>query len=168
MNNDKIDMNLEYKKLNVIDGKKYARELFFNAFKCEIPNFPLHFILQVEINRKYETVGYVHFTEHDHNSYLCGGLVINARIFRRLEKEQRSFIKTKCGFAEILLRESFAQLGTYDVIWGYVGNKLAEKVDLRVGFVKTHRQYIIAVWHISYSDKEKFQLGENIYRIGPF
>jgi hypothetical protein len=161
-------MKVDYKVMNVSDGKKYAGDLFSDAFKSEIPNFPLHFVLLLKIYQEYKTVGYVHYSKYNENSYLCGGLVVNANIFRKLDKEQRNFIKNKGGFAEIILRESFESLKPFDVIWGYVGDKLAEKVDLRVGFEKTHKKFIMAVWGKYYSNHEKIKLVDEVFKIGPF
>ena len=77
-------------------------------------------------------------------------------------------VKSNGGFAEILLKSSFNKLKPWDIIWGYVGDKLAEKVDLRVGFKHTHRKYIMAVWGKNYSEVDKYALVEELHKIGPF
>ena len=152
----------------ISDAKKIAGELFFNAFRCNIPDEPYHFVLLFNTQNGIETGGYVHFQRYKEREYLCGGLVVNANLFRRLLPEQRTVIKSMGGFAEILLKESFSKIKKWDVIWGYVGDKLAEKVDLRVGFRHTQREYIMAVWGKEFSELEKYDLIEQVYKVGPF
>lgn len=157
-----------YDVREVTDAEQKAGDLFFNAFRCKIPTDPHHFVLEVKTHEGIETCGYVHYQKYKYRQFLCGGLVINAKIFKKLSPELRMLVKSNGGFAEILLKSSFNKLKPWDIIWGYVGDKLAEKVDLRVGFKHTHRKYIMAVWGKNYSEVDKYALVEEIHKIGPF
>ena len=64
--------------------------------------------------------------KYKYRQFLCGGLVINAKTFKKLSPELRMLIKSNGGFAEILLKSSFHEHKPWDIIWGNV----AEKVDL--------------------------------------
>lgn len=161
-------MKIKYKVIEVDDAEAYLGELFERKFNAKIPIDPKHFILQVEILCSWHSVGYVHYTEYANESYLCGGLVIDAEYYKKLDKVQRTQFMELGGFAEVILNESLLMLPNYKVIWGYVGDKLAEKVDLRVGFEHTHRKFIMAIWNFNFSNNERYNLVEEIYRLGPF
>lgn len=157
--------------LQVIEVKEatpFIAPLFRSRFGGEPPDFPRHFIaLYRTSDEQWQSLGYVHFTRYGRD-YLCGGLVMDDRRYRRVLPEHRQQIANIGGVAELMLRESFLHLGDYDVIWGYVGDKLAEKVDLRVGFERTEHPYIMAVWGRSFSNKVKSQKVQYIAELGAF
>ena len=101
-------------------------------------------------------IGYVHQTPWE-NCYLCGGLVIDDRCYRLIPAAHRRIIREAGGIAEYLQRESFAAVCDENTvaIWGLVGDKLAEQVDLRVGFVHTGAPYLMVVWLKSLPEEEK-------------
>lgn len=146
-------------------------ELFKRRFNTpSFPQEPYHFVAFAKLpDKSFLTLGYVHYYLRG-EAALCGGLVIDDRNYRRLPKSYRTEIKHSGGIAEILLRSSFLKLpDTVENIWGYVGNPQAEKVDLRVGFEKTHHQYIFVIWGKSeLSESEKNNRIQKIVDIGPF
>jgi hypothetical protein len=59
-------------------------------------------------------------------SHLCGSLVIDDRLYRRMPVAHRRAIRNCAGTAEHLLKITFARLGHAAAIRGYVG-------DIRAG-----------------------------------
>jgi hypothetical protein len=152
----------------VASAEFYAGDLFRRRFGGDPPDYPRHFVAFYRASRGiYQSAGYLHYSPFE-DSYLCGGLVIDERIYRQMPGEHRKLIKTYGGIAEYLLRQTFPRLSDAPAIWGYVGNKQAEAVDLRVGFVHTAHKHIMVVWNREISDEEKQARLEKIMKIGPF
>lgn len=90
------------------------------------------------------------------------------RAYRRLPAAHRAAIKSAGGIAEIMLRETFARLRDAPAIWGYVGDKLAEVVDLRGGFVHTGVKHVMVVWNRDMDADEKASRLAKVVALGPF
>jgi hypothetical protein len=152
----------------ITDAEFYAGDLFRRRFGGDPPDYPRHYVAFYRAGRGvYQSAGYVHYSPFE-DSFLCGGLVIDDRVYRRMQPEHRNLIKADGGIAEYMLRQSFARLSQAPAIWGYVGNKQAEAVDLRAGFVHTTHQYIMVVWNRAMSDDEKQARLDRVIQIGPF
>lgn len=157
--------------LQIIETKEAASfiaPLFLRRFGSAPPDFPRHFVaLYSKDKQHWQAIGYVHYTFHN-QSYLCGGLVMDNHLYRRVEKKHREQIAQAGGIAELLLRESFTFLGDCDAIWGYVGDKQAEKVDLRVGFEHTNHPYLMVIWKRTFSLRKKTKMIDEMIRLGAF
>jgi len=77
-------------------------------------------------------------------------------------------IKAAGGISEKLLRATFARLKDAPAIWGYVGDALAEKVDLRAGFRHTNLPYIMVCWNRELPEEEKERRLAKVVALGPF
>ncbi len=148
-----------------------AGELFARRFDShQVPDEPHHFVALADCgDGALRTLGYVHYTMWN-GCALCGGLVIDERVFRRLPPRLRQHIRAVGGIAELLLRTSFERLPADTVaIWGHVGNKQSEKVCLRAGFVRTEDKYLMVVWRsATLSAADKKQWVARAKAIGPF
>jgi hypothetical protein len=111
--------------------------------------------------------GYVHYTPWQ-GDYLCGGLCIDDRVYRTLNAEQRAWIRQRGGIAEIMMRAAHAQLTDAAAIWGYIGDRQAEAVDRRVGFVPVAEPHLFAVWQKPLSEAEKAARVARALALGPF
>jgi hypothetical protein len=152
----------------VADAEFYAGDLFRRRFGHEPPSFPRHYVAFYRASRSsYWPVGYVHYTEFE-DMMLCGGMVIDDRLYRRLPAAHRSLLKQAGGIAETMLRETFARLRSAPAIWGYVGDKQAEAVDLRAGFRHTHHPHVMVVWNHELPEAEKSARIERVIALGPF
>jgi hypothetical protein len=140
-----------------------AAELFRRKFAQEIPAFPKHFVAMVGER----CAGYVHYTPWQ-GDYLCGGLCIDDRVYRNLTATERAWIRGRGGIAEIMMRGAHAQLEETATIWGYIGDKQAEAVDRRVGFVPVAEPYLFAIWRGSFSEDERRQRIDAAIELGPF
>jgi len=144
--------------------------LFQRKFHSQPPDFERHFVAFYKPDSEASQVipvGYVHQTPYL-ECHLCGGLVIDDWVYRRMPGKHRQLIRKAGGIAELLLRYSFSKLENTKAIWGYVGDTKAEKVDLRVGFVHTGVKPIMVCWKQALNQQEKHQLLEQIIAVGPF
>ncbi len=150
------------------ESERFIGDLFRRKFGGDPPDFPKHFVaLYSRDGITWQAVGYVNFWPRN-RAFMGGGLVIEDRIYRQMPAPHRALIKSSGGIAEHLLRTSLHMLPANDVVWGYVGDTRAEKVDLRVGFVHTHIDRIIAYWTREPGAEEKLRLTEEIATVGPF
>jgi len=142
----------------IANAEFFVGDLFRRRFNTpSFPDIPRHFVAFYKTDEKTMLpIGYVHQTPWE-NCYLCGGLVIDDRRYRLIPAAHRRVIREAGGIAEYLQRESFAAIRDENTvaIWGLVGDKLAEQVDLRVGFVHTGVPYLMVVWLKSLSEEEK-------------
>lgn len=165
-NMDETFFVIETDQAEVLVGDLFRRRFNTDSF----PEQPCHFVALAKLaDGSLLTLGYVHFTLMGEGA-MCGGLVMDERHYRKLPPPIRHTIKRAGGVAEILLRESFKLLpDDLIAIWGYVGNKQAEKVDLRVGFEHTDAAHIMVIWkstELSASERQ-FWL-DRVVALGPF
>jgi hypothetical protein len=140
-----------------------AADLFRRKFAQEIPDFPKHFVAMIGER----CAGYVHYTPWQ-GDYLCGGLCIDDRVYRSLDAASRAWIRERGGIAEIMMRAAHAALPDAPTIWGYIGDKQAEVVDRRVGFVPVAEPYLFAIWQKPLSDEAKATRIAEALKLGPF
>ncbi len=146
----------------------FAGDLFRRRFGGAPPDYPRHFVAFYRAGRSiYWPLGYVHYTAFE-DTFLCGGMVMDDRLYRRIPAAHRQLIKQSGGVAEYLLRETFARLADAPAIWGYVGDKQAEAVDVRVGFRHTHHRHVMVVWNRELPDAEKEARLARVIALGPF
>lgn len=146
-----------------IDDASVAAELFRRKFAQEIPDFPKHFVAMIGDR----CAGYVHYTYWE-GDYLCGGLCIDDRVYRSLNADERTWIRERGGIAEIMMRAAHSVLADAPTIWGYIGDKQAEAVDRRVGFVPVAEPYLFAIWQKPLSDEAKAARVAEAVKLGPF
>jgi hypothetical protein len=152
----------------VADAEFFIGDLFRRRFGSDPPNYPRSFVAFYQpVRSRLEAAGFVHYLEHN-DSYLCGGLVIDERRYRRMPADHRKVIRAAGGIAEKMLRVTFARLADAPAIWGYVGDRLSEEVCLRVGFRHTEDQYILVCWNKDLPAEEKAQRLARVAALGPF
>jgi hypothetical protein len=152
----------------VVDAEFFIGDLFRRRFHCDPPNYPRSFVAFYRpVRGRLEAVGFVHYLAHE-DTYLCGGLVIDERRYRQMPAEHRNAIKAAGGIAEKLLRATFARLKDAPAIWGYVGDALAEKVDLRAGFRHTSHPHVMVCWNRELPEEEKQRRLAKVIALGPF
>ena len=151
----------------VPDARVLAGDLFQKKFGHPIPDYPRHFVMQYQREPgQAETIGYVHYLAFE-NTWLCGGMCIDAMAQRRMPREHREKIRAFGSLAELMLRESFAQMGPCAAIFGYVGEPSARIVDLRAGFIDTGEPLLMVVWRDAV-ESEKAALINKAAALGPF
>jgi len=156
-----------FRIVEVNDAARYAGELFRRCFQHPPPDYPRHYVALAEIDGEERTLGYIHYTALD-DVYLCGGMCIDERAYRRLPAARRAQLKAAGGIAEQMLRHTFAELAQAKAIFGHVGEPRAERVDLRAGFRHTGLPHLMVYWPKPLPESEQIALTERIAAIGPF
>lgn len=152
----------------VIDGRFYANALFRRRFGVEAPDYPRHYVAFYRAApARFVVVGYVHHMVFE-DSFLCGGLVIDEREYRRIPASDRGVIKKAGGIAEKLLRDTFGYLSHAPAIWAYVGDRQSERVCLRAGFRRTAHAHVMVVWNRELPEDERSARLARVVEFGPF
>ncbi|MCL2309290.1 MAG: hypothetical protein FWC42_03295 [Proteobacteria bacterium] len=155
----------------IANAEFFVGDLFRRRFNTpSFPDTPRHFVAFYKSGeRTMMPVGYVHQSPWE-CCFMCGGLVIDERFYRTIPAAHRRIIREAGGIAEHLLRESFAAVHCEETlaIWGFVGDKLAEQVDLRVGFVHSGIPHLMVVWLKSLPEEEKTAWIRKVAALGPF
>jgi hypothetical protein len=151
----------------VDDAAPLAGELFLRKFRHPIPDYPRHFVaFHVAADGQRSVVAYVHYLPHD-NVYLCGGMCVDASLYRRLPAKELSQLRAAGSLAEYLLRKSFDMLGPCAAIFGSVGDATARNVDLRAGFIDTGEPHLMVVWRDA-AEADKPALVARVKALGNF
>jgi hypothetical protein len=152
----------------VKNAEFYVGDLFRRKFGGDPPDYPIHFVAFYRFApSRLQTIGYVHYMVFE-DSYLCGGLVIDDRLYRRMESRHRRVVRAAGGIAEILLRAAMVDLADAAAIWGYVGDLLSEKVNVRVGLRRTAHRYLMVHWSKPLAQEDKDQRLARVAALGPF
>ncbi len=152
----------------VTNAEFFVGDLFRRRFHGDPPDYPRHFVALYRVERHtYWPVGYIHYSAFE-DSLLCGGMVIDDRLYRRIPLPARKLIRERGGIAEFMLRSTFRILADAHSIWGHVGDKQSEQVNLRVGFVRTRHPHVMVVWNRELPEEEKQARLERIIALGPF
>lgn len=152
----------------VADARFYINDLFRRRFGGDAPDYPRHFVAMHATSPGHlNAVGYVHYSPFE-DSWLCGGMVMDERAYRRMPVHHRAAVRSTGGVAEFMLRETFARLRDAPAIWGYVGDRLAEAVDLRAGFVHTGEKHLMVVWNRELSEPDRLARLARVKALGPF
>lgn len=156
-----------FRVVEIDNVEEYAGNLFRRCFRAPPPTTPRHYVARVDINGEERTIGYIHFSPLD-DYYLGGGMCIDDRTFRRLPSNRRAKLRDAGGIAEQMLRYATADLAHAKAIFGYVGDKRAERVDLRAGFELTQVKHLIVFWPQPLSQSERLHAIERVGQVGPF
>ena len=114
-----------------------------------------------------ECVGFANWIKHG-DVYLGGALCVKRDFYRRLPREQYIDCKEQGGVGRLLGKLSDAELTDCVAWFGYCGDTKAFRTDLRIGFVPTHRKFILVKWIARLSENEKVALIDEIATLGPF
>ena len=152
--------------VEIDDAESFAGDLFKRLFNASIPDFPRHYIATYLADTTM-VAGYVHFTKAA-EIYLCGGLCIDARLYRQMPATLRTRVGSDGGIAEVMLRECFSDLNDRDAIFGYCGDLKSMKVCLRAGFLPTQHPFLIVHWKKTLTVDRKNQLIAKAHAVGLF
>lgn len=159
-----------FRVVELSEAEIFAGELFRRRFATDsFPLGPKHFIAFYKAHDgSFLPMGYVHY-EMWNQQAMAGGLVIDERAWRLLPACERNLIRERGGVAELLMKQSIAQLPASTLaVWAYIGDKLSEKVNFRVGFRATAERYIWVIWQHDLAPAEKQSWLEKIVEYGPF
>ncbi len=143
-------------------------DLFRRVFHHPPPDQPIHFVTFLHSGALGRlAVGYCHFTALQ-DCYLGGGMCFDERVFRRLSAQERAGIRRLGGIARFTLRSALAHLGDKAAVFGYVGDKRAERIDRSLGFEPTAYPRLLVHWNRSLPPTESKRLIDKVGAMGPF
>ncbi len=161
------------------DAARLASGLFRECFNADFPE-PRDNALPIptppEAWRQYvaaytwpdgaeETVGFCNWIRHG-DVYLQGGMCVRRNFYRRLPREHFRECQSRGGLAQMMMAVAERELDDAVAWFGYCGDAKALAVDLRAGYVTTHRRYVIVKWFKPLADRER--LIDEIAAIGAF
>ena len=146
-----------------------VRELFRRSFHSVPPDEPRHFVALLEPSGRPgpETAGYVHFTQIESSVYLCGGLCVDARLYRTMTAAQRAMVAAVGSLSRWLSVEAIHGLGQKRAVFAYTGDARSRRDALAIGFVPTEYRHLFVQWHAEAEDR-RGALIERIGALGPF
>ncbi len=142
-----------------------ATTLFARSFTLAIPNFPRHFELCATDG---QVVGYVHFTRAEKGVYLCGGLCIDARLYRRYRLQERASFQGEGTWSRQLLRRSIDLLGQKRAVFAYSDHRVSVRDIVALGFIHTPHRFLYAQWHSASRPAERAELVDLAHAVGAF
>ena len=145
-----------------------ADELFRRCFNHGIPRYPRHFVLWYDSpGAKPVVAGYVHHLPF-HGVLLGGGMCVDARIYRQLDRDVFAAVRGAGGLATIILTDTFGLLGDSPAVFGHVAEPRAREADLRAGMIETGVEHLMVYWRRELSEPEKCRLVDLVAGHGPF
>jgi len=141
--------------------------LFRRAFGGDPPSEPRHFVAIFREGIANRVVGYVHFSSFEPGIYLCGGLCVDSRTYRKLSGAQRAEVAARGSLSRWLLSESIAGLGAKEAVFAYTGDPRSRRDVMALGFVPTQSPYLLVQWHSSNLDARPSMV-ERVNALGPF
>lgn len=155
----------------VNDARVVAGDLFRRSFGHEVPDYPRHFVLvhspEPGSGEAPQVVAYVHQSRGE-GYYLCGGMCVDERAYRRFPRWLFEAARDEGGLATIVTRESVGMLEQGFPVFGHVGEPRARAADLRTGFVDTDREHLMVIWRGERTESEKRLLVDAVAALGPF
>lgn len=146
-----------------------AAQLFQRAFRQTIPAVPRHFLLRHEaVGSPAQLLGYVHFTPF-RDSFLAGGLVVDAWRFRALPAHAQAAVRQRGGMAQWLMTDGCARLNPCHSVFAYIGDKRSILVNERVGFRFTGHPYLYVLPGKKFKDAGAGDdVTLEVVKLGPF
>jgi hypothetical protein len=141
------------------------RDLFERSFGTQPPDFPWHFVAIHTASGK--VCGYVHYTEHSPGIYLCGGLCVDARIYRQISRAERDAIAAKGSISRWLSDVSIHRLPAKRAVFAFTGNLRSRNDAIALGFVSAVPPHLWVQWHTTDAPTRR-RLQEEVQGIGPF
>ena len=124
-----------------------AQALFLRKFDSPAPDFPHHVLAHWrDPSGEPQLACYIHFTDAG-DILLGGGACTDERVMRRLSAAQRDALRRAGGIYRYALEWSVRHFAArFSAVFGYCGDRRAERVDLAAGFVPTAHEHLLVYW----------------------
>jgi hypothetical protein len=164
------------------NAERYAAELFRECFHApfpvprdgcglSIPTPPQNWRQYVAVYRwpdgREETVGFCNWIRHG-DVYLEGGMCVRENVYRRMPREHFRAVRERGGIAQMMMETASRELNDAVAWFGHCGDAKAMAVDLRAGYMPTHRKHVIVKWFREIPREQQDRLIDSIAAIGPF
>lgn len=160
-------MELVFDVSNVIPAS--SRALFKRRFGDDPPGIP-HHVSAVVLRERVSlgTLCYIHFSAFE-GALLGGGACVDGAVLRRMTPELRMLARREGGAYAMTLRWALRHFRpSCDAVFGYCGDRLAERIDLACGFERTSHQHLLVYWCCATDPMERSALLDKVAAIGPF
>lgn len=153
----------------VEDAHALVDPMFLRRYRQPAPDYPYHVVVFGRTaTDEWQPVAYMHFIERG-DFLLGGGACVDDRVLRRMSSESRKAIAAAGGLYSHSLRWALAYLSPRcSAIFGYCGNRLAERIDLAAGFLRTPYPHLLVFFTRPLAEQEQNRLIEAAHKIGPF
>lgn len=154
---------------DVADGAQLARDLFQHRYRQDPPAEPHHVIAFHRLPTGVRIpVCYVHFTPFG-DALLGGGACVDDREMRKMDASTRAAVRARGGLYRMTLDWALGHFASsYAAIFGYCGDRLAERIDLAAGFERTEHRHLLVRWMRAVEAEERARLIARVNAIGPF
>lgn len=160
--------NDRFSIIEVADARLLADKLFRESFGHPVPDHGRHFIAVYKWSEaRKEVLGYVNFSPY-RDAYRGGGMCVKRSAYRRLPGADRAELRKRGGIAQCLLDSAASALKDAVALFGYVGDKTAENVDLRAGYQHTGHPHLIVRWQRDLDPSARRALVDEVAALGPF
>lgn len=166
-NNDPL---ADYVRVEIIEDARHLIDpMFLRRYRQPAPNYPHHVVTFCRTTSgEWLPAAYMHFI--DRGDYLLGGgACVDDHVIRRMNTENRKAIAAAGGLYFHALRWALAELTPRcSAIFGYCGNRLAERINLSSGFVRTPHPHLLVYFTKPLTEAEQHRLIEAAQQVGPF
>lgn len=149
----------------IAEPDAHVDALFARCFGGPAPRLPFHYIARRRGDGS--VAGYVHYTRHEPGIYLCGGLCVDARVYRSLAVADRAAMQREGSLSRWMSRESIARLPDKKAVFAYTGNLMSIRDALALDFQRTTHQHLMVQWHAASAGEREGVLGR-VAALGPF
>jgi len=139
--------------------------LFRRAFGSAPPREPFHFVAYPREGGA--PAAYVHYIEYKPGVFLCGGLCVDARVYRQLSGGERESVSREGSLSRWLLARSIEALPRKQAVFAFTGNIQSGRDGLALGFVKVAAPHLLVQWHACAVDARAARVAE-VAALGPF
>lgn len=146
-----------------------ARKLFERSYRCSAPEDPHHVVATLGGGSAgARALCYVHFTALG-EVLLGGGACVDAHRLRSAAPAERAALRAMGGPYRATLEWALSHFAArFPAIFGYCGDRLAERIDLAAGFVKTEHPHLLVHWTRALPAAEQARLIAIAHGVGPF
>jgi hypothetical protein len=123
-----------------------AQRLFMRSFRSAAPDYPRHFIAVRRTPAGDEVSAYIHFTAWQPGVFLCGGLCVDTRVYRRLTAGERKQVADAGSLSRWCTDQSILALGPKRAVFAYTGDHRSRRDGFAIGSLPVGR-YLIVQWH---------------------
>ena len=139
--------------------------LFARAFRGPPPEFPRHFVALHEPDGA--LAAYIHYTAFEPGVFLCGGLCVDTRIYRRLERPSREALARAGSLSRWLIDASINALGPSRAVFAYTGNTRSRRDAFAVGYEPAGGKHLLVLWRDE-PQAARARLVQRVATLGPF
>lgn len=143
-----------------------ASALFERQFGGPPPADGIHYVAMREA-RAGGVSAYTHYYEHEPGVFLCGGLCVDSRDYRRLTREQRLAVAEAGSLSRWLSVVSIADLPAKRAVFAFTGDSRSRRDAFAIGFELAVEPHLLVQWHAE-PPASRAALIERIHRLGPF